>query len=104
MFLLLYFAQKGTPLAEINPPTNHPIIIAMMDVHDDSHLQDQFYVMIEEEVLHDTTDFTQALFLLLAVHYVFNLQYDHQVQEFLQDFVACMKDTSVKHTAFYTLL
>ena len=79
----------------------------MVDVHDDSHLQDRFYVKIEEEVLHDTTDFTQALFLLLAVHYIFNFQYDHQVQEpllFLQEFVACMKDASVKHTAFYSVI
>ena len=62
--------------------------------------------MIEQVMLHDTPDFTQALFLLLAVHYVFNLEYDTCVQEpllFLQEFVAGIKDTSNKHSAFFLL-
>ena len=55
----------------------------MVDMHDDSQLQHWFYIKIKEEVLHYTTDFIKDLFLLLAVHYVFNLQYYNKVQELL---------------------
>ena len=95
--------QRGTPSTEINPPHNHPIIVVMKDI-DDSSL-DRFYIMVENVTMNDTADFTQALFMLLAVHYIFNLEYNSRVKEplyFLQEFVARVKDTSVKHSAHFT--
>lgn len=77
----------------------------LRDIDDSS--QDRYYIMIEQVMFSDTPDFTQALFLLLAVHYVFNLEYDASVQEpllFLQEFVAGIKDASIKHSAFFLLL
>ena len=45
------------------------------------------------------------MFLLLSVHYVFNLEYDTCVLEpllFLQEFVAGIKDTSIKYSALFS--
>ena len=50
----------------------------MKDI-DDSSL-DRFYVMVKN-VMNDTADFTLALFMLLAVHYIFNMEYDSRVKE-----------------------
>ena len=74
----------------------------MKDI-DDSSL-DRFYVMVKN-VMNDTADFTQALFMLLAFHYIFILEYNSRVKEplyYLQEFVARVKDTSVKHSAHFT--
>jgi len=43
--------------------------------------------------------------MLLAAHYIFNIQYDSLVQSpllFLQEFVVGIKEDSIKHTAHYT--
>ena len=75
----------------------------LKDIDDSS--QDRYYIMIEQVMLHDTPDFTLALFLLLSVHYVFNLEYDACVLEpllFLQEFVAGIKDTSIKYSALFS--
>ena len=88
---------------EIEPPHKHPIIVVMKDIKDAS--LDRFYVMVEDVTLNDTADFTLALFMLLAVHYIFNLEYNPLVKEpllFLQEFVAGIKDSSMKHSAYFT--
>lgn len=102
-FCFVLYLQRGTPYEEIVPPTSHPVIVVLRDMDDLS--QDRFYIMIERVMLHDTLDFTHALFLMLAVHYVYNLEYDTNVQEpllFLQEFVSGIKDTIIKHSAFYS--
>ena len=95
-------SQKGTPLGEITPPTETPVIIILKDLHDEA--RDQFFIMVENIRLHDNEDFTAALFTPLAAHYVFNIQYDSLVQSpllFLQEFVVGIKEDSIKHTAHY---
>ena len=87
---------------KITPPTESPVIVILKDLHDEA--EDQFFVMVENIRLHDNEDFTSALFTLLAVHYVFNIQYDTQVQSpllFLQEFVVGIKEDSIRHTAQY---
>ena len=67
-------------------------------------LEDRFYIMTEGEMLCDCSSFSQAMFLQLAVHYVFNLQYDPTVYEpllFLQEFVANVDDKFAKHSASF---
>ena len=73
-----------------------PVIVVLKDMDDSS--QDRYYIMIEQVMFNDTPDFTHALFLLLAVHYVFNLEYNVSVQKpllFLQEFVAGIKDSTL---------
>lgn len=51
----------------------------------------EYFIMIEQDLLLKTARFDEALFLLLAVHYVFDLQYDVKVKEiltFLQEYVS----------------
>ena len=51
----------------------------------------KYFVMIEQDLIPKTTCFDEALFLLLAVHYVFDLQYDVKVKDiltFLQEYVS----------------
>ena len=75
----------------------------LKDIDDSS--QDRYYILIEQVILHDTPDFVLALFLLLSVHFVFNLEYDTCVLEpllFLQEFIAGFMDTSVKYSALFS--
>ena len=78
------------------------MIVLMYDVVDSSG--NVYYIMIEQELILDTRSFEEAIFLLLAVHYVFNLQYCtivHDVLLFLQEFVCKLKSKG-KHSAVYT--
>ena len=69
----------------------------MYDVEEvnDNH----YYIMIEQELTQETHSFAEAVFLLLAVHYVFNLEYNSAVYDML------IKDQQVKrHSAVYTTI
>lgn len=49
---------------------------------------DQYFISIEQELCMKSADFSMALFLLLASHYIFNLSYQTKVFElmnFLQE-------------------
>ena len=81
------------------------MIVLMYDTEDIQN--NHYYIMVEQELLQETNHFSNALFLLLAVHYVFNLQYNSAVIEvlhFLQEFVVGLKDGKVKHSAVYTAI
>ena len=52
---------------------------------------DQYFISIEQELCMESADFSMALFLLLASHYIFNLSYQTKVFElmkFLQEKIA----------------
>ena len=82
------------------------MIVLMYDVEEvnDNH----YYIMIEQELTQETHSFAEAVFLLLAVHYVFNLEYNSAVYDmllFLQEFICKIKDQQVKrHSAVYTTI
>lgn len=97
------FHVNGTPHDEIIGNSNQPMIVVMYDV--DESVDNRYYIMIEQQLLLDSNSFTYTLFLLLAVHYVFNLQYNAVVEgtlRFLQEFVCNVKDKNAKHSASYT--
>ena len=54
--------------------------------------------MVEQELLQDTHHFDETVFLLLAVHYVFDLQYNAAVFDtllFIQEFVMTVRANTV---------
>lgn len=99
----MFILQKGTPHDEIVGQSNQPMIVVLYDVVDNN--ENMYYIMIEQELLLDTRSFNEAIYLLLAVHYVFNLEYNtvvHEVMLFLQEFVCLLKSKTTKHSAVYT--
>ena len=78
------------------------MIVVMYDVTNSS--KNIFYIMNEKELIVDTQNFQEAIFLLFAAHYVFNLEYNaiiHDTLLFLQEFVFHLKFKE-KHSAVYT--
>lgn len=62
--------------------------------------------MVEQELLQDTRCFKEAIFLLIAAHYILNLEYDGTVSEpllFLQEFVLNIKEKG-RRSAVYTAI
>ena len=98
-----FITQTGTPHDEIIGNSNQPMIVVIYDVEDNT--RNHYYIMVEQELLQDTHHFNETVFLLLAVHYVFDLQYNAAVFDtllFIQEFVCQLKDRKNKHSAFYT--
>ena len=51
--------------------------------------------MVEQELVQDTYCLKEAIFLLIATHYIFNLEYNRAVAEpllYLQEFVLKLKE------------
>ena len=54
-----------------------------------------------------TNDFKESIFLLIAVHYIFDLEYDSAVGDtllFFQEFVCDLKGGKTKHSAVYSAI
>ena len=72
--LYLFFPQQGTPAQEaVDTSNNHPHIIKFADVTSD--VLPQYFVAIEQQVLIECKNLERAIFIMLAVHYVFNMEY-----------------------------
>ena len=69
-------ARLGTPHDEIIESTNQPMTVVMFDLEDSSRNE---YFMIEQQLLVKTNDFRESIFLLIAVLYVFDLEYMTQL-------------------------
>lgn len=62
------------------------------------------FIAIEQDLLFECRSFKSALFLLLASHYVFNIEYCPKVKDVLysfQDKVLQIPDSSVKQSSMY---
>lgn len=73
----------------------------------DDSSNNHFYIIVEQQLLQKTRNFVEVLYLLLAVHYVFNLEYEATNQSalyLLQEFVCKLKHKKVKQTAVYTAM
>ena len=102
--LLTLLFQSGTSHDEIIGNSNQPMIVSLYDSKDPS--RNHYYIMVEQVMLQDTRNFKEAIFLLVAVHYVFNLEYDKSVLEpllFLQEFVLNLKEKG-RRSAVYTAI
>ena len=80
------------------------MIVLLYDSEDPS--RNHYYIMVEQELVQDTHCFKEAIFLLIATHYIFNLEYDGAVAEpllFLQEFVLKLKERG-RRSAVYTAI
>ena len=67
----------------------------------------EYYIICEQEVLCTTSSFCDALFLLFASYYTFNLEYPKQVQNilfFLQDHVLSFPDNLSRPINYVTVV
>lgn len=69
---ILCKVPKGTPPNEaIDASNNHPHIILFSDPDDDVV---QFFLAVEQTLLYECPSLADSLFMLIAVHYVFNIK------------------------------
>ena len=64
----------------------------------------QFFVAIEQELVVECRCMPNAIFIMLAVHFVFNLEYNRNVKDvlyFLQERVLGFPDPLYKKSAVY---
>ena len=64
----------------------------------------QVFIAIEKQLMHECTNFTSAVFTLMAVHYVFNINYHSSVKDvltYIKENILKLKDTSFKKSATY---
>lgn len=81
------------------------MIVVMYDSEDSS--RNKYFIMIEQELVIETIIFDEAVFLLLAIHYILDLEYDALVSDtllFLQEFVCKVKGAKKKHSPVYSAI
>ena len=49
---------------------------------DDDDITPSFYIAVEQELVVECAALVKALFMLLAVHYVFDISYNERVKDF----------------------
>ena len=62
----------------MDPSNNHPHILQFLDEDDDIV---QFFVAVELSILYECPSLTDSVYLLLAIHYVFNMKYNDSVND-----------------------
>ena len=99
--LLTLLFQSGTPHDEIVGNSNQLMIVSLYNSEDPC--RNHYYIMVEQVMLQDSQSFKETIFLLVAVDYVFNLEYDKSVLEpllFLQEFVLNLKEKGQRSTVY----
>ena len=72
--------QRSTPTNEaIDRKNNQPHIVMLSD---DDDITPSVYIAVEQELVVECADLLKALFMLLAVHYVFDISYNERVKDF----------------------
>ncbi len=72
-----YHIQRGTrPGEALDQGNNQPHLVRFV-----GDLSEQVFVAIEQELVLECKTFTNAIFTMLAVHFVFNLEYNHNVKD-----------------------
>ena len=93
------YSQRGTlPQEAIDSCNNHPHIVKFIDVTSD--VLPQYFVAIEQQLLIECKSLERAIFIMLAAHYVFNMEYHSMVKDvfyFLQEKVFDFPDTTTNH-------
>lgn len=85
----VFSTQRGTPPEEgIDKSNNQPHLIVLEDP--DTDLPTQIFVAVEQMLVQQCRSLRMGIFVMLADHYIFNMEYHSKVKEvflFLQEFV-----------------
>ena len=96
--------QHGTPTKEvIDKSNNFPYIMSFTE--DDSDIPAQHFVVVEQLPLIECRSYHTAIFILLAVHFVFNIEYHAHTKDmlyFLQEKVMGFSDPMYQKTPIYS--
>ena len=94
--------QRDTPPEQASDPHNsQPHIVMLTDFESDDDNLSQYFVSIEQHLILETSSLEQAIFQMLASHYVFNVQYNVKGREaffFLQEKVLGLKGVQGKRS------
>lgn len=97
LFVAFLF-QRGTPAKEaIDAANNQPHIVRFVDASGD--IPPSYFIAVEQELLLECRNIQSAVFLMLAVYYVFNIEYCTKVKDvlyFIQDRILGFPDHSIK--------
>ena len=91
------------PLEEaVDTSNNQPHIIQFVDTADEN-FSPQYFIVIEQTLFIECKTIKNALFILFAVHYVFNLEYNVRVKDFyrfIQEYIMGIPDGSKRSVNF----
>ena len=95
--------QRGTPVKEaIDAQNNQPHIVRFVESASD--ILPNHFIAIEQELVLECRSIDSALFLLIAAHFVFNIEYNSKVKDVLyyfQDKVLGLSDPTFKQSSMY---
>ena len=73
--------QRGTPVEEaIDTNNSYPHIVRFVDAAGD--ILPSHFIAVEQELVMECRSIDSALFLLIAAHFVFNMEYHPKVKDF----------------------
>ena len=64
----------------------------------------QFFIAVEQQLLLECKSLEKAVYVMVASHYVFNIEYRHRVKDvfiFLQEKILGFVDDTVKKSSIY---
>lgn len=95
--------QRGTPSKEaIDANNNQPHIVRFTDAAGD--IPPSHFIAIEQDLILECRSIDSALFLMIAAHFVFNMEYQNKVKDvfyYLQDKVLGFPDPTLKQSSMY---
>ena len=98
---MLHFHRGVTPPEEVmNKDTNQPHLLRMID----NELPSQYFIATEQVIHMEVSSIDKGLFLLLGLHYVYDMQYHHRLKDFflfIEDKLLCISTPSCKKSATY---
>ena len=95
--------QRGTPHDEaVDQYNNQPHIVRFVDATGD--IPPLYFIAMEQQLMIECRDIESTIFILLAVHFVFNMEYNPKVKDimyFFQDKVLNCADSAFKKSSMY---
>lgn len=95
--------QQGTPTKEaIDSQNNHPHIVRFIDAS--GGISPTHFIAVEQQLLLECRNIESALYLLVATHFVFNIEYCPKVKDilyFFQEKIICFPDSALKQSSVY---
>ena len=96
------FVQRGTPVCEaMDCDTNQPHVIRFVD----EDLPTQYCIAVEQVVHLDVSSIVKGIFVIISLHYIYDIHYHPRVLDFLlffEDKILNIKVPSTKKSAIYS--